>query len=288
MNQIGRIPVTDEQAERMVSPDTLADLVSQITATPPGPPVIRWRRGRVPRRGMLLGGSLAAAAAGAAAALVLGGASPAANPLPTAAAKALTFTVNDGYITVIVKNPYADPDWYNADFKKHHLNVTLRMSPVSPSLVGQVIFTDESPSGAGKQITAITAKDCQSGGAGDECPVGIKVPLNFSGQYDVYFGRAARPGEQYATVGSAFAPTEALHGMKYIIGQPLSTVLTELGSRHLTAVLHLPHASGLESPGQSPGPWYVWGASPYASGKVMLWVGHSKPTSSDPDPNDAS
>ena len=288
MNQIGRIPVTDEQAERMVSPDTLADLVSQIIATPPGSPVIRRRRGRVPRRGMLLGASLAAAAAAAAVALVLvGSASPAAKPLPAAAARALAFTVKDGYITVIVKNPYADPAWYNADFKKYHLNVTLRMRPVSPSLVGQVIFTDESPSGAGKQITTITAKGCQADG-GSGCPVGIRVPLNFSGQYDVYFGRAARPDEQYTTVGSAFAPAEALHGMKYIIGQPLSTVLTELGSRHLTAVLHLPRASGLESPGQSPGPWYVWGATPYAPGKAMLWLGHSKPTSSNPDPNNAS
>lgn len=291
MNQTSRIPLTDDQAERMVSPETLADLASQITATPLRPAVTGWRRVRVPRRPMLAGAALTAAMAGAAGAFVLSGGLSGGlfgTSLPAAADKALTFTAKDGYITVMVKNPYADPSWYNADFAKHHLNVTLHVVPVSPSLVGTVVFTDEYPSGAGKQIATITAKGhCWTGGGAD-CPVGIKVPLDFRGQYQVVFGRPARPGEQYESTTSAFAPGEVLHGMRYIVGQPLSAVLAELRSRNLTAILHVPDASGLESPGQSPGPWYVWDADPFAPGKVMLWVGHSKPTSSNPDPNDAS
>jgi hypothetical protein len=38
-------------------------------------------------------------------------------PLPATAYKALSCTVQHGYITVIVKNPYAGPSWYQADFQ---------------------------------------------------------------------------------------------------------------------------------------------------------------------------
>lgn len=274
---LGRIaPVTDDEAARLVSPDAFAGLAAQITATAPTPDrstssqAATWRR----RKRVLL--AVPAAAAAAAAGITVSVLTTSSRPLPAAASKALSFTVAHGYITVIVKNPYADPSWYNADFKAHHLNITLRMIPVSPSMVGTVPYTGASSSATESEVTMIYARCAEAPSGGHQCPVGIRVPYDFRGQYDVDFGRAARPGEKYvSTAASAFVTGEALHGMKFIVGQPLSTVLAEIGKRHLTAVLNDGNTFG--PPGKFPGTWYVTDASPYAPGQVMLLVSRSRP-----------
>lgn len=275
--QVRRIaPVTDAEAARHVSAETLADLAAQITSTPDVRLAratdrrrIAWRSPASRRRRRLLGLPLAAmgVAAGVALSLIMTGN----RPLPPAAYQALTFTTSSGYITVLVKNPYADPSWYNADFAQHHLAITLRVVPVSPSLVGTVVFEDNQPGTS--DVTPITAKGkCWTGGGGDECTIGVKVPLDFHGEESIYFGRPARPGEQYVSTTSPFVRGEALYGMHYIIGQTVPTVLAELAKRHLTAVLNN-HVITTGSPSQFPGTWYVQDASPYAPGVVMLFVG---------------
>jgi hypothetical protein len=266
------MPVTDEDAARRVSAETLASLAAQITATPVGASRTTGRRrgaGRSPsaRRRLILG--LPLAAIGVAAAVALGLVMTGRQSLPPAAYQALSFTESSGYITVLVKNPYADPSWYNADFARHDLDITLRVVPVSPSLVGTIVFADQQQGTS--DITTITARGrCWTGGGGDECAIGLKVPLSFHGQASIDFGRPARPGEQYESTTSPFVSGEALYGMRYIIGQPVPTVLAEIAKRHLTAVLNNHVISG--SPGQFPGTWYVQDAAPYAPGQVELFV----------------
>jgi hypothetical protein len=281
--------VTDDEAARMASPSALTDLAARITAEPPGYPISGHRpaprQRRQSRRGMLLAVpvAVAAAAVGIVTGVVAipgtsGPALPHAShplphtgtPLPPAAAKALAFTVKDGYITVIVKNPYADPSWYRADFQAHHLDITLRIRPVSPSLVGTVIYTDAPSSAVESEVTMIYGKCAQAPSGGDRCAIGIRVPMDFHGQYEVDFGRAARPGEVYVSANSAFAAGEALYGMKDIVGQPVAVVLAEIGQRHVTAILN--DHSTFGSPGKFPGTWYVNDAVPYAPGQVMLFV----------------
>lgn len=274
IEEIRRImPVTDEDAARRVSAETLASLAAQITATPVGVSrTAHWWRvaGRSPsarHRRLILG--LPLAAMGVAAAVALSLLMIGRQSLPPAAYQALSFTESSGYITVLVKNPYADPSWYNADFARHHLDITLRVVPVSPSLVGTIVFADQQQGTS--DITTITAKGrCWTGGGGDECAIGLKVPLNFHGQASIDFGRPARPGEQYTSTTSPFVAGEALYGMRYVIGQPVPTVLAEIAGRHLTAVLNNHVISG--SPGQFPGTWYVQDAVPYAPGQVELFV----------------
>lgn len=278
MNQVSRIrPVTDEQAMRMVSSATITDLASQITATPTESHSTLRRRARS-RRPLLLGVPLTAAVT-AAVVFAMAGNAPSNKPLPPAASKALTFTVSSGHITVIVKNLYADTRWYTADLRQHHLDITLSLLPASPSIVGTPIFDD-----LGADITYFKVKGCQSSGGG-EC-VGFTVPLGLRGQFHVIFGRPPRPGERYLSMGSAFDPGEMLHGMRYILGQPLSTVLAELRTRHLTVLVAGFGIAGTVRPGQAgPGPWYVQYAHPWAPGTVRLDVGHCKPTKSNPAPN---
>jgi hypothetical protein len=82
-------------------------------------------------------------------------------------------------------------------------------------------------------IQAIRAKGrCQAGGGA--CQVGVRIPDNFHGTATVIFGRAASPGERYATTGSAFAPGEALHGLR-ILGRTVAEVLAILRQHHVSA-----------------------------------------------------
>jgi len=49
---------------------------------------------------------------------------------------ALAFTTAGDYIRVVIRNPYADPSVYRAEFAAHHLDISLLMVPGSPSVVG--------------------------------------------------------------------------------------------------------------------------------------------------------
>jgi hypothetical protein len=280
MHDITRIsPVTDAEAARLVSKAALADLASEIMATPPPAGRLRGQRPRSSRRRMLLAGVPLAAFAGAAVLLVtvFGRASdlninPAVNN-SKAAMQALSFTREHGYIKVIVRNPLADASWYDADFARHHMNIKLELVPVSPSLVGTVVMIDTMPGTS--NFSTITAQGrCWTGGGGSACPVGLKVPLNFHGQALITFGRAAKPGEQYESVGSAFSPGEALQGLRsQVIVQPVRDVWPLLAEHHVTIASCRDADNSDINPSQVPGNWYVTDVLPWAPGQVLVQVG---------------
>lgn len=203
MNEITRIsPVTDDEAARLARPQTLADLASQIVATPVETPPGGYRRagqraGRSHKRRALLAIPLVAGLSAAAAFVAVAASSSSAPPATPGqtSGQALAFTTSAGFITVIVRDPLADPAVYRAEFAAHRLDITLQMRPVSPSLVGSVFYMDEP--GTGPHLIPITEKGaCNTPGGGDICPVGVKIPVGFRGPGEIDFGRAARPGEQ--------------------------------------------------------------------------------------------
>jgi hypothetical protein len=284
MNQLSQIaPVTDAEAARMVSPDTIADLAMRITAMPPEQRRHVSERGERRRRPLLLGIPLAAAAAAAALVIAsLGGPAHQTSPghrtnpaaAPASQTQVLSFVTNGTSTTVLVRNPLADPSRYRAEFAQHHLDISLKLIPVSPSLVGTLVFIGEY-SGA-SNLTPLTAKGrCYTGGGGSACPVGVRIPAGFHGQADLVFGRAAKPGEHYESTASALAPGEAMHGMN-ITGETVSQVLAQLHARHVTVpVFDYMATTGATHlrPGQVPGSWHVYDAVPWAPGQVMLFVG---------------
>jgi len=240
-----------------------ADQARRDTARGGRPRVFR------PARWLVLTG---VAAAVAAAALLIGLAGPASVGPPKAQAAALTFTEHGGYIDVIVRNPVVDPAVYQSEFAAHGLHVRLFLVPVSASLVGTVVAIDTLGPG-GNSITTITAKGrCWTGGGGNECPVGLRVPVGYKGQAAFTFGRAARPGEKYESTAPADAPGEAMHGLAYR-GQTVPAVLAMLRQRHITALLRDFHTAKILSPGELHGTWYVYGADPWAPQQVLLYVG---------------
>lgn len=278
MNPISRIaPVTDAEAARMVRPDTLTDLAQRLTRMPVEAAASTkdaagraTRRTPPPRRRLLI--AIPAVAAIAVAALVvtsLGG--PGQRVISPAPAQALSFTRHGGYIDVIIRNPLADPRRYRAEFAQQHMNITLKLVPVPPPLVGTLIVGY-----TGGGITAITARGCDSGG---DCPqLGLRIPVSFHGPGTIEFGRAARPGEHYMIGALATAPGEPMHGMRYLC-RTLPAVLAMLRDRQVTVVvIRYATASGgkLVYNGQVvPGTWYVNEATMWAPRQVMLWAGPS-------------
>jgi hypothetical protein len=235
------------------------------------------RRARARRRALIGVPAAAGLAAAALIAMSLAGPGQKIGPVtigpPPARAAALSFAPHGGYIDVIVRNPVAGPATYRAEFAAHHLRVTLRMLPVSPSLVGTLLYAGTSP---GSHITTITARGkCWTGGGGNACPVGVRIPAGFRGSADFAFGRAARPGEQYASTGLVTAPGEAMHGLHYK-GRTVTAVLAMLAARHLTVPQYRfasPGSACGSLPRHIPGTWRVYDADPWAPGQILLWVG---------------
>jgi hypothetical protein len=279
-------PVTDTEAARLARPATLADLADQITATPAGPVPARPQpsgrgqaAGRRPptRRRWLIGIPLAAGLAAAVLIVTaLGRPGQRVGPVDVgpapAQAQALSFTRHGGYIYVTVGNPVADPAKYRAEFARHHLDITLRLVPASPSIVGTVVYFDQSAGSSPiRPITAIGR--CHTGGGGAACPVGLRIPVDFHGQADLVFGRAARPGEKYDSTASAFAPGEVMHGMT-VKGQRVAQVLAALRRRHVSVPLfNYSKDNFARNLRTAPGRWYVYDAVPWAPGQVLLFVG---------------
>jgi hypothetical protein len=283
MNPVTRIsPVSDAQAAALASGDTLAELAGQISSTPATARAKQTTRRSATRRRLLIG--IPAAAALAVAGLVatsIGSPGQKVGPVtvgpPKAEAAALSFTRHGGYLDVIVRNPLADAKKYRAEFARYGLNISLTLVPASPSLVGTLVYA--SGPTTGPQIIPISAVGkCWTGGGGNVCPVGVRVPLDFKGQAYLTFGRAARPGELYETTAPANARGEALHGLSYV-GKTVAQVLPLLAARHVVAAHYLlnEHCENVGSR-TAPAGWYVTDADPYAPGEVQLWVSKTWPS----------
>jgi len=279
-------PVTDDETARLASPAAFADLATRIAATeapvvPPhaAPKRVFWPRlgNSHPRRRLAMLTAFPFALAALAALLVTvlspggGMADPGANS--PAALKALSFTRENGTITVIIRNPYADAAWYNADLARHHIPLTLQVIPASPSLVGSIIGGDYAP--GVKELTG--QRRCyypSSGGASSPCLIGFTVPTNLKDEGSVWIGGPAKPGQQYESTGSIFAPGEALAGLlKQVAGQPLSKVRPILASHHLTIAVCRDKDNNDVNPGGVPGDYYLTNVLPWAPGQVIIWTG---------------
>jgi hypothetical protein len=214
----------------------------------------RWRRPRGRVAFASCGAFLACALA--AALLIAEQAGPTAPPSPpTIHAAVVSFRYptrgpDEGYITATVTDPFAAQSSLDAAFRAAGLDITVSLVPASPSAVGTVVEISEPSSGP--QIAALSGGTCVTGGGGPgNCPVGLKIPRDFSGAGSVVLGRPARPGEDYDSTNSAFAPGESLH-CSALIGATVATASSALASRGITARWQSTQPSGGAQPATSP------------------------------------
>lgn len=278
---VGRLaPISDADAARLIGPDADREILRQVTAA--SPEASRPR----PLRRLVLGLPLVVGTAAAAVAIatITHDGEPAARPPKTAPvqvpnikqAAALTFTKKGGYIDVRVRDPLADPQRYNREFAERGLKIRLNLVPSSPSIVGTVVFMDQNGPDK-RELTILKSRhECLTGGGGlARCDVGVRIPADYRNDAGITFGRAARPGEQYASSAQVTGPGEAMHGMVYR-GRRVSDVLAMLGKRHVTVPEYRydkNHSSDALRPDQVPGTWYVYDAAAWAKDQVLLFVG---------------
>jgi hypothetical protein len=215
------------------------------------------------------------------------------------AAAAVEFRTSGDYIVATVVNPYAAEQQLDAAFAAHGLHITLKLVPVSPSLVGSVVYMGSSADASGIGVLYSPTRQAPGG----PLPIGLRIPTDFQGRADIVLGRAARPNETYVSTADAFAPGEALHGSG-LIGMRVSAALAKLKELGLTAqwrelrpsktkpgTATLPTPVASPAPGVSPAPGQsakpvpmesvfvdpatirnnvVIGADPLAPGKVVI------------------
>ncbi|TYB46278.1 hypothetical protein [Actinomadura chibensis] len=275
-------PLSDDEAVRPVSAETRRALLAQITAEPTAEP----RRGRRWSLGLPLVAA-AGACAVAAGALVLAPwqsekdtrvvPSPGPGTFAPSPVAALSFIHHKRYIEVKIKDPDADPERYRKEFAAQGMRIDLTMVPASPSVAGHVVMQ-----GGDASIKPIVSKGCYSGGGGDTCISGLRVPIGFKGEAEFAIGRPARPGEKYDSTNSAFTPGEALHCVD-IRGLTVDAALPRIQKRHVKATVFNYDSKGPEGyvnvgRDKIPGNWYVLDAEPWAPGEVLLFVQETRPT----------
>lgn len=123
---------------------------------------------------------------------------------PKAGAAVTVSTRGNAFIVTIRQQQATASDLARA-FAEHHVDISVRLVPVSPSLVGRYLST-EGPGGA--DVRSIATPGCPVGDP--RCPITLSIS-DVTGHPAVLVGRAARPGEHYAVGASVFLPGEVLH-----------------------------------------------------------------------------
>ncbi|MEV6035771.1 hypothetical protein AB0L65_31750 [Nonomuraea sp. NPDC052116] len=141
----------------------------------------------------------------------------AAGALPTflAASPAAALDVKEegDHYVIEVKDLYAKPEVYESRLRGLGLKISLKVVPVSPSLVGE-ISTDTLGWKAGpfpyadKIKTIDRPEQC---GRYRQCPIGVTIAKDFTAQADILLGRAGRPGEEYQAGAGLSDDGEPLH-----------------------------------------------------------------------------
>ena len=161
-------------------------MLAAIYAAAPAPAAVaRWGAPLRRRPRMLALAGLAACGLAAALIGALASAPAVAPPHPSGRVSVVSFRYpkrgpDSGYIVATVTDPFAAQSSLDAAFKAAGLDISVSLVAASPSAVGTVVEISEPSSGP--QIEPLTGGSCVTGGGGPgNCPVGLKIPRDFTG-----------------------------------------------------------------------------------------------------------
>jgi hypothetical protein len=190
-------------------------LLQAVLSQPAGPTAgEQLSRRRKPRLAAIVTAGVVGAAV--IAGLVVGVSSPRHRPQDKRAPneQLVAFSVRRGTVIALITNPLAAASQLTAVLRAHGLHITVQTVPVSPSLVGTIVYTDA------PAIRTLWKPACSLTG----CPVGLVFPAGYTGGGDIAVGRPARPGERYESMADVFAPGEVLH-CSGLLGAPAAAAL---------------------------------------------------------------
>ncbi len=146
-------------------------------------------------------------------------------------AAAVRITRAPAYYEARIIDPHADEKRFAAAFAKYGLHITVMLLPVSPHVVGTVVFEDEDErarqsESEGAGIKMIYDRACRTASGGD-CSIGLRIPLSFKGHATVEIGRQAEPGERYAST----SPKDGYQGLRGLTVARAEAALAKDGLR---------------------------------------------------------
>lgn len=215
-------PVRGEDLDTASSP-AATSLLGRILATSPSEAAhAPRRRGWV--RGALPGASVAAVAAVIVLALIASQSGDASAPSVGVSTRLVVFRVDGPNVVAQITDPNAAAAQLTQAFEEYGLDIHVNAVPVSPSLVGSIVYSDA------HSIDSIRTGECLSGGT-TGCDVGLVIPKDYSGEAYVTVGRSATSDEVYASSADVFGPGESLHcsGMLGATVSEANGVLKNLG-----------------------------------------------------------
>ncbi|NUW42566.1 hypothetical protein [Nonomuraea rhodomycinica] len=181
-----------------------------------------------------------------------------------------------------IKDPYADQREFSEAFRALGLNVELKVIPVSPSAVGEIVSMGGSFNATSPKVPYGVRKEPAGCDLSDSaCFMVVTVPAALKDTPDVMhfeLGRPAQPGESYENDWqSVTRPGEPLAGVR-VSGRTVTDVLAEVGKRGLAAEFRLVvvHEGGYTveplAADEVGGDWIVFKATPARAGVVTLEV----------------
>ncbi len=254
------VPVGDVSGAAR-SPEAVALLQGILAGPEAGAPRSRalTRRAHV-RAGWAAG---LAAALLAAAVLLAVALWPAGTPSSGTRVRLVVFTRHGSDIVARITDPTAPAEQLTAAFRAHGLNIHVRTLPVSPSLVGTIVYSDV------RTIRDLHTGGCLPGG-GARCWIGMVIPANFTGGGNVSVGRAAGPGETYGSSADMFGPGEVLH-CTGLLDQPVAKAVAVLRAKGLHARWQLDAGARITN-ASSPPSGYVVGGTGLSPTAVLVDV----------------
>jgi hypothetical protein len=206
----------------------------------------------------------------------------------TPASAALDIKPEGGYYVITVKDLYAGSKMYESELQARGLRITLNVDAAPPSLDGQMMVMDWQANGLSNAeresrkdlITTIDRPGSCRFGMG--CPIGLKVPIAFTGRADVSLARKGRPGETYKWRATLAAPGELLHCVDFV-NKTLDEVRPLL-EKHDIALKLASYGEG-RMRASAPGSWYVHDSVLESSASAIVLVSPSKKKLISPDVN---
>lgn len=195
-----------------------------------------------------------------------------------AKAAGVHFVKHAGYIDATIDDPRAPAASMEAAFAKHGLNITVYVTPASPSLAGTITFMDTPPN-----FEPIYGPEgsCLLPGGGTRCVIGMRVPADFSGSASIAVNGTPPAGQPYDSTNDALAPGEVLHcsGVRGMTVAQAVPVLWRLGVTPIWRTYDdTDSVDGVSE--QSVENQYIESTDPASLGKVMLWVQSEPPSPS--------
>ncbi|GAA2109022.1 hypothetical protein [Actinomadura alba] len=178
------------------------------------------------------------------------------------------------YYAAMIVDPTADKKRLSEAFAQRGFDIQLSLVPVSPSVVGTIVYQEESEGPDQGKLKVITDPSCRTASRA-ACPVGLRIPHGFKGRSSVVIGRAAAPGEEYVSTNPADAP-------KGIEGKTVTQAEAALARKGLKVGFYNVYwknpGYGIQAPrSKVNGGWNVSGVEPFSPGTVMLMIDGAGP-----------